>query len=279
VVEKPCVLLEAAGRYDRALVDPIGKLMKLQILSDLHLEMIKPAYSWHIPETLAEVVILAGDIGVGLRGVEWAMSEMERLRKTAVYVPGNHEYYGERLTIIERMRPAARRSRVHVLDMEELVVEDMRFLGATLWTDYLAFGRATRPEAMDKAARVLNDYRLINRPHGFMPGDALKSHERTRAWLETKLADRWNGGTVVITHHAPSLLGTDAKFREDHLAAAFASDLEELIGRYTPSLWVHGHTHHSVRYMVGNTRIVANQMGYPHEPATGQFDPSLGVDV
>jgi predicted phosphodiesterase len=270
---------QQGGMIGVCIVDAVGKLMKLQILSDLHLEMIEPAYSWHIPETLAEVVILAGDIGVGLRGVEWAMGEMERLRKTAVYVPGNHEYYGERLTVLERMIPAARRSRVHVLDTEELVVEDMRFLGATLWTDYLAFGRGARPEAMDKAARLLNDHRMINRPHGFMPGDALKSHERTRAWLEAKLADRWNGGTVVVTHHAPSLLGTDAKFRGDRLTAAFASDLEELIRRYTPSLWVHGHTHHSARYMVGYTRVVANQMGYPHQPATGQFDPSLVVDV
>ncbi len=253
--------------------------MKLQILSDLHLEMMDPPYSWGIPETLAEVVILAGDIGVGVRGVQWAMDEMERLRKTAVYVPGNHEYYGERLSVLERIRTAARGSRVHVLDMEELVVGDARFLGATLWTDYLAFGRAARPEAMDKAARLLNDHRLINRPYGFMPRDALESHERARAWLEARLGVGSKAFTVVVTHHAPSLLGTDARFREDQLTAAFASDFGELIGIYSPSLWVHGHTHHSVQYMVGQTRVVANQMGYPHEPATGRFEPSLVVEI
>jgi predicted phosphodiesterase len=253
--------------------------MKLQILSDLHLEMVKPFYSWRIPETAAEIVVLAGDIGVGVMGVKWAVREAERLQKCAVYVPGNHEYYGERLNVLEQMRTVARGSRVSVLDLDEVMLEGVRFLGATLWTDYLAFGREHRPDAMDKAARFLNDHRLINGPDGFTPGDALERHERGRAWLEAKLATKWEGPTVVVTHHAPSLLGTDARFRNDYLTGAFVSDLEEIIEKYSPTTWIHGHTHHCVQYVVGKTRLVANQMGYPHEPATGQFDPGLVVDI
>src|SRR5713226_5947087 len=112
------------------------KSMKLQILSDLHLEMVKPPYSWRIPETKAEVVVLAGDIGVGVMGVEWAVREAERLQKCAVYVPGNHEYYGERLNVLEKMRTVEIGSSVYVLDMDEVTLEGVRFLGATLWTDY-----------------------------------------------------------------------------------------------------------------------------------------------
>ena len=254
--------------------------MKLQILSDLHLEMVKPPYSWRIPETEAEVVVLAGDIGVGLSGVKWAIREAERLQKCAVYVPGNHEYYGERLNVLEKMRAVARGSRVYVLDLDEVMLEGVRFLGTTLWTDYLAFGRDHRPDAMDKAARFLNDHRLINRPNGFTPADALECHERAheRGWRESS---QQNGmvTTVVISHHAPSLLGTDAKFRNDYLTGAFVSDLEDLIKRYSPTVWIHGHTHHCVQETVGKTRLVANQMGYPHEPATGQFDPRLVVDI
>jgi Icc-related predicted phosphoesterase len=255
------------------------KSMKLQILSDLHLEMVKPPYSWRIPETEAEVVVLAGDIGVGLSGVKWAIREAERLQKCAVYVPGNHEYYGERLNVLEKMRAVARGSRVYVLDLDEVMLEGVRFLGTTLWTDYLAFGRDHRPDAMDKAARFLNDHRLINRPYGFTPADALECHERARAWLEGKLATKWNGPTVVVSHHAPSLLGTDAKFRNDYLTGAFVSDLEELIHKYSPTIWIHGHTHHCVQDIVGKTRLFANQMGYPHEPATGQFEPGLVVEI
>ena len=111
------------------------------------------------------------------------------------------------------------------------------------------------------------------------PADALRCHERGRTWLEAKLATKWDGPTVVVSHHAPSLLGTDAKFRNDYLTGAFISDLEELIKRYSPTTWIHGHTHHCVQYIVGKTRLVANQMGYPHEPATGQFDPRLVVYI
>jgi predicted phosphodiesterase len=253
--------------------------MKLHILSDLHLEMVKPPYSWRIPETAAEVVVLAGDVGVGLSGVKWAVQETDRLHKCAVYVPGNHEYYGERLNVLEKMRAVARGSRVHILDLDEVMLEGVRFLGATLWTDYLAFGREHRPEAMDQAARLLNDHRLINRPYGFTPANALECHERGRAWLERKLATKSDGPTVVVSHHAPSLLCTDAKFRNDYLTGAFVSDLEELINRYSPTIWIHGHTHYCVQDIVGKTRLVANQMGYPHEPATGQFDPRLVVDI
>ena len=104
----------------------------------------------------------------------------------------------------------------------------MRFLGATLWTDYLLFGRALRPEAMERAARSLNDHRLINRPGGFTPADALERHEAARAWLETQLASKCDSATVVVTHHAPSTSGTHAKFRDDYLTGAFVSDLEEM---------------------------------------------------
>ena len=143
--------------------------MKLQILSDLHLEMLNPPYSWRIPETPAEMVVLAGDIGVGLKGLKWALREAERLQKHAVYVPGNHEYYGERLTVLENMRAVARGSRVAVLDMDEFTWNGVRFLGLTLWTDYLLFGREHRAGAMEKAARFLKRWQVsaparISRP-------------------------------------------------------------------------------------------------------------------
>jgi hypothetical protein len=125
----------------------------------------------------------------------------------------------------------------------------------------------------------LNDHRLINRLYGFTPADALKHHERGRAWLEAKLAIKWDGPTVVVSHHAPSLLGTDAKFRNDYLTGAFVSDLEEMIKRYSPTVWIFGHTHHCVREIVGKTRLVANQMGYPRDAESGQFDPCLTVDI
>ena len=166
-------------------------------------------------------------------------------------MPGNHKYYGEQLNVLEKMRVAARGSRAYILDLDEVMLEGIRFLGATLWTDYLAFGRDHRPEAMDKAARFLNVHRLINRPYGFTPADALECHERGRAWLEAKARHEIGWSDRHGCHHAPSLLGTDAKFRNDYLTGAFVSDLEELIKRYSPTIWIHGHTHHCVQESSG----------------------------
>jgi predicted phosphodiesterase len=253
--------------------------VKLHILSDLHLEMMNPPYGWRIPQTSADVVVLAGDIGVGTAGVEWAIGESERLHKPAIYVPGNHEYYNQRLTVLEQMKAMAGGSSVHLLDMDAVVLEGVRFLGATLWTDYLLCGRALRPAAMEQAQRALNDHRLINPPEGFSPADALARHEVSRAWLERELAERFDGATVVVTHHAPAPEGTHPRFREDILTAAFVSNFKELIGTYRPRLWVHGHSHHCAQYMVSGTQLVANQMGYPHQPATGHFDPNLVIEV
>src|SRR5437660_5370819 len=103
--------------------------MKLHILSDLHLEMMDPPYGWRLPTTGADAFVLAGDIGVGTAGVEWAIAESERLCKPAIYVPGNHEYYNQRLTVSEKMKAVAHGSGVHLLDMGTAVIDGVRLLG------------------------------------------------------------------------------------------------------------------------------------------------------
>jgi hypothetical protein len=129
---------------------------------------------------------------------------------------------------------------------------------------------------MDKAARFLNDHRLINRPYGFTPADALECHERARAWLEGKLATKWDGPTVVVSHHAPSLLGTDAKFRNDYLTGAFVSNLEELIHKYSPTIWIHGHTHHCVQDIVGEDSAGRKSDGLSARTRDGTIRSTFG---
>ncbi|MGH7933674.1 MAG: hypothetical protein ACREQN_10995 [Candidatus Binataceae bacterium] len=140
------------------------------------------------------------------------------------------------------------------------------------------FGATLRPAMMYHAARLLNDHRLINQPDGFTPEDALARHVAAREWLLAELAKKSDLATVVVTHHAPSLEGVHPKYRDDNVACAFASDLEDVIEAYWPALWIHGHTHHCADYMIAHTRVLANQLGYPHERASGKFDPSLVVD-
>jgi Icc-related predicted phosphoesterase len=101
-----------------------------------------------------------------------------------------------------------------------------------------------------------------------LPSDTLAFHEAAVAWLDRTLAEPHNGPTVVVTHHAPSPRSVPHFYRGSLLSPAFNSNLEPLIRRYQPELWVHGHTHWSVDYAIGRTRLYSNQKGYPGE-ATG----------
>ena len=82
---------------------------------------------------------------------------------------------------------------------------------------------------------------------------------------------------MVVTHHGPHEKSIAPKFRDTLLTAAFISDLSAVIETHQPALWVHGHTHVSFDYAVGDTRVLCNPYGYPGE--NRRFDPRLVVEV
>lgn len=248
--------------------------MRLHILSDLHLEFAPLG----LPDPGADAVILAGDIHVQTRGVGWAL---EAFRRPVIYVAGNHEYYGGHFkNTLQKMKERAKDTHVHVLDREEVVIEGVRFLAATLWTDFTVTGN--RVLAAMEARRRMSDYYQIRTGsyRRLRPTDVERDHFDAVTFLRAKLAEPFDGKTVVVTHHAPSTRSIAARFREDrsHLNAAYVNRLEELLGPPV-SLWVHGHTHVSFDYELLGTRVVCNPRGYiPYEP-NDEFDPALTVEV
>ena len=108
-------------------------VMKLHVLSDLHIEFA----DFSPPETDADVVILAGDIGVGLDGIEWVARRFPKA--SVVYVPGNHEFYGHDIGLTDQLKAAAPAD-IHILNNDKLELDDIRFLGCTLWTDFKLHG-------------------------------------------------------------------------------------------------------------------------------------------
>jgi 3',5'-cyclic AMP phosphodiesterase CpdA len=248
--------------------------MRLHIYSDLHLEFapLEP------PDTRADVVILAGDIHVQTRGIGWAA---QAFRRPVIYVPGNHEYYGGHFkNTLAKMRDRASETPVHVLDRDEVVIDGVRFLGTTLWTDFSATGNLVL--AALEARQRMTDYRRI-RAAGYRrlrPSDVVEDHRESVSFLRARLAEPFEGKTVVVTHHAPSTRSIAAHFRDDtgHLNAAYVNRLEELLGPPV-SLWVHGHTHTSFDYDLLGTRVVCNPRGYiPYEP-NPDFDPGRVVEI
>lgn len=310
--------------------------MKILILSDLHQEFGSP---FKAPAVDYDVVILAGDIDCpASRAVEWAARpETFPSANAVIYVAGNHEFYGHAMQpVLSNMKTQAQGSFVHALDGDEVVVDGVRFLGCTLWTDFAL--RVNRPEnlvsdpdlSMKLARHMLNDFRIIFRESppketdapanlrprtgveeeatsqvqrglfsragvpsrlGLMivelealcitPAMTAEFHQEQRAWLAAKLAEPFDGPTVVVTHHAPHRGSLAAKYADDWVSGAFVSELPEEMFK-VPVLWVHGHTHTSFDYQVSNCRVVANPRGYrrhPGKPENEAFDPAPVIEI
>lgn len=258
--------------------------MRLLILSDLHHELwrefaprIDPARS------RPDAVILAGDIDSGARGVAWAERTFPGL--PVFYVHGNHEGYGHDLDTVQLEMEAASQAagNVLVLNCGEQIIGNVRFLGATLWTDFRLFGDDTRHAAMQECEALMNDYRRIGlaaKSRKLNASDTAQFHARQRHWLERKLDQPFAGKTVVVTHMAPSMRSVAGRFRTMPVSAAYASRLESLVER--ADLWVHGHMHTSFDYTVGKCRVLCNPCGYMTRggtPENPRFDPDFIVDV
>ncbi len=249
--------------------------MKLYILSDLHLDF--PAPPFKLPAVDAHVVILAGDVHHGYKGLEWARETFPD--KTVLYVLGNHEYYGEALPKhAKKLKREAAGTNVHVLEDDSREIAGIRFLGCTLWTDFKLFGEET--VAAYEAQRFMNDYRRVRVNPSYCklrPAHTMALHRSSRGWLEAELK-RGNKKCVVITHHAPSLLSMPMPYRSDLLSAAYASALDDLIAETQPLLWIHGHIHTRADYTIGNTRVVCNPRGYPDEH-NKTFNSELVIEI
>ncbi|OGA03708.1 MAG: hypothetical protein A3H35_07250 [Betaproteobacteria bacterium RIFCSPLOWO2_02_FULL_62_17] len=232
--------------------------MRILVLSDLHLEVRQIS----LPEVAADIVVLAGDIDTGAAGIEWAK---RTFRVPVLYVAGNHEYYdGEFNQVQQALQDAAVGSDVMVLDCQALFRNSIRFLGCSLWTDYSLAMHEAREDVIERSRRFNPDHRCIHMgEHAFSPEDAIALCRRHRSWLEARLAEPFDGSTVVITHFAPHRGSIASQFLDHPANPGFIVDLDELMGR--ADLWIHGHTHTAFDYEVRGTRIVSNPRGYENE--------------
>lgn len=246
---------------------------QLYVLSDLHCEFAPFSIE---PASDIDVVVLAGDIDRGTKGIDWARSTFPNL--PIVYVAGNHEFYGGAIPkLTERLRERARVREVAFLENDMAEISGVRFVGCTLWTNLELVG--AEPWRLSEIQRVMTDYRAIRvspRYRRLQPQDTAVWHARSIRWLETALEP--SRTTVVVTHHAPSRRSVSPDSLDDPISAAYASDLDDFVSERAPALWVHGHTHHNVDYRIGETRVLTNQRGYPDDAVPG-FDKDLIVTV
>lgn len=253
--------------------------MKLHVLSDLHLTV----NAFDAPSTDADVVVLAGDVARPDQAIAWA----SELAKPVVYVPGNHEYYDGSISgTVGRLKRLCAGTAIRVLENDAAVIDGVRFVGTTLWTDFLLFGEGpARALAIQGALDFVRDFSRIRLDDDanklFTPADAADLFARNASWLARTLAQPFTGPTVVVTHHAPSPRSIHPRFAESILNPCFVSNAERLLDGERVALWIHGHAHDSFDYVVNGARVLCNPRGYAKrdEVENRRFDPGLVVGV
>ena len=281
--------------------------MKIQLLSDLHLE-VHPHFAPE-PAPGADVLVLAGDIGSYQSGSllpdgDFGLARFSPLPQFAgwptpvIFVPGNHEYDAQDFDAAHlRLRRACDRLGLHWLERETLVLDGVRFVGTTLWSDFDALAeheRCTdltrRLRLRDKAFRAANFY--LRKTGGTRGGEPFLAEAlRTQAlacqeWLGAALAQPFAGPTVAVTHFAPSLRSADPRYGLVPGTAGFCNALDDLLAH--AQLWLHGHLHTPIDYTVQGThpggapwqcRVVANPLGYARKTEQECFLPQCCVTV
>ncbi len=224
--------------------------MKILPVSDLHFEFHADhgkAFVESLPPDY-DVVIIAGDMIMHKYGIEDALRLFSAKYRNVVFVPGNHEYYASdkgRVNVSLR-KAKAHLKNVYILDNEVVEIEGHRFLGTTMWFQ--------RTQMTDLQAPNWSDFLSIRGLSNWV----YKQNEESLNFLKQEM----KAGDIVVTHHLPSFLSVHDKYRYESTNCYYVCEVDDLIQRREPALWIHGHTHESTDYLIGKTRIVCNPYGY-----------------
>ena len=274
-------------------------MLTLQLLSDLHLE----THPQFVPRAaaLADVLVLAGDIGSYQPGsmlaaqgaLDFGLSRFSPRQDLAgwpvpvLFVPGNHEYDGMAFEEADaRLRQTCEDLEIIYLHQRVEVLQGVRFLGCTLWSDFEALVPLQGPlsvqlKAREKAHRAADFYlRKTGTTFNGEPFLSAAVKEKSladQAWLAQALAEPFDGPSVVVTHFAPSLRSVDPRYGLTPGSAGFCNALDHLLPNAT--LWLHGHLHCAHDYVHHGCRVVANPLGYARKNEQADFDALKCVSV
>jgi Icc-related predicted phosphoesterase len=284
------------------------KIMKIKLVSDLHLEFSDINIK---NDDGCDVLILGGDIMIAEELYDHPAStfdpwtsgavadlgrKQERVQRFrdflkrvsfqfphVIYIAGNHEFYHGKWerTLKVLHGECAKFPNVYFLEQESKTIDDVTFIGGTLWTDM----NKGDPLTLHAVRDMMSDFRVILKENeGYTrlkPADTCVRHVKMLQYIRTVVAEQHDRKFVVVGHHSPSKLSTHEQYANEHLMnGAYSSDLTEFIMDHPQiKLWTHGHTHHPFDYVVGETRIVCNPRGYEgYEPDSG-WDPNIVIEV
>ena len=272
--------------------------VNIQLLSDLHFES-NPHFQPQ-PTPGADVLVLAGDIGsyqkdsslTRLKIADFGLQRFADWPCLVVFVPGNHEYDGQDFAETHaQLQEVCQRLGIIWLERSVAVIEGVRFVGCTLWTDFDALtttAALTSPvtigqqlKARDKAFRAANY--ALKKNHALLAGQPMLAEAvrdfglQHQAWLRQALSVPYLGTTVVVTHFAPSLHSADPRYGVTPGTAGFCNALDDLLP--SAQIWLHGHLHCALDYTRHGCRVVANPLGYARKNEQAAFKPQICIMV
>jgi predicted phosphohydrolase len=242
--------------------------MKLRIASDIHLEFHKDSGTKFITELVKgdfDVLCLAGDVNTSsqiYKSLEYITSLVEC---PVLFTPGNHEFWGKasRKTVLDDLnRLEDIRTNFILLDNKHYEYKNQRFVGATLWFDHESY-----PERYDNS---MNDFHKIQDLYGWIKEEAKE---------DELFLSGCNSNDIVMSHYLPHENSVHSNFKYDVINRFYLHDVSKMIEMNQPKLWIHGHTHFSMDYLVGNTRVISNPYGYDDYEVNDKFDIGLTLDI
>lgn len=255
--------------------------MKIALISDIHAEFYRNQPNWLPPlPNNPDVLVLAGDIHVGKQLIPFIERISEALPNThIVFIAGNHEFYRHyrRATLNSFRQAFMAHTKIHFLENSFVDIEDVRFIGATLWTGFpLHLPEHSQEQVMAYAKDTVSDFSLIAEDtgvvHAFTPEESKMLFEDSKAKIKEVLEQSNPDRCVVITHFPPAKQLLHPRFPPDKVSSYFTADCLDLIEKYQPAYWFYGHNHWSAKTNMGKTQLVSNQFGYPNEHSKMGFD-------
>lgn len=258
--------------------------MDIWHISDLHLskqEIESAAVFGDIPN--ADVAVVLGDLSSDMKAnLHWC-ARVVRPHMPVIYVPGNHDFHFRGIIQASAEgRHLARKLGMHFLDGDTAVVEGVRFVGGTFWSDYTinvhGDGLAGEDNIQRNMANALGkaDYKRIMNCEAkrelLRPWHTAAIHERTKGFISRTLSKRFDGPTAVLTHYGPLADVSQPGFEDSVAHPSYTSDQLGIMERHQPDMWLFGHVHHFFERMVGRTKVACNPRGYGHETTGFRWD-------
>lgn len=259
--------------------------MKIRIMSDIHNDV-----NYKYPFRLADVdkfTIVAGDIsGSRYDTIKWVNDNM----RNGIIIGGNHSGYSDNNVSLQLIHKELSEyykisNNVSYLENAYKIIDDIVFIGATLWTDFKLYGKSFQLWDMQNAIKFMNDYRYNHYEDRIgmrllRPEDTLNMFNESFNFIKETVEKFKDKKVVVITHHAPSIKSIHTKYLNGYTNACYASNLEQFImDNSNIKLWIHGHVHNNFDYMIGDCRVVCNPRGYEMHMENLEFNPDFEVEI